>query len=98
AIYEYIVNLVSITRKTKYFSLGASPRASISLARLAKAFALISGRDYVLPSDISFLFESALSHRVILSQEARAAGVSASDILLKAKETINPPYFSKSGK
>ena len=74
SIYDYIVTLVEETRTSPMFSMGASPRGSIALLRMAKAMAVLSGRDYVTPEDISSVFFDVLGHRVKLSTKARAEG------------------------
>lgn len=74
SIYDYIVTLVERTRSSRLFSMGASPRGSIALLRMAKAMAVLSGRDYVTPEDISSVFGDVLGHRVKLSTKARAEG------------------------
>ena len=74
SIYEYIVTLVEKTRKDPYFAMGASPRGSIALLRMAKAMAVMYGREYVTPEDIRRVFADVLGHRVKLSTKARAEG------------------------
>lgn len=74
SIYDYIVTLVEKTRTSQLFSMGASPRGSIALLRMAKAMAVLSGRDYVTPEDISSVFFDVLGHRVKLGTKARAEG------------------------
>lgn len=64
-ILRYIVNIVNITRDDSLFSLGAGPRASISLMRGAQAYALLSGRDYVIPEDVIKMVVPVLVHRVV---------------------------------
>lgn len=74
SLYEYIVTLVEDTRTSPLFSMGASPRGSIALLRMAKAMAVLNGRDYVTPEDIRNVFTDVLGHRVKLSTKARAEG------------------------
>lgn len=81
AIKKYIVYLIDATRKHPLFDLGASPRASIALMKAAKAYAYISKRDYVLPDDIKYLTKHVLSHRVIISSEAKFEGKTTASIL-----------------
>ena len=66
---DYIVRLCSLTRRDSRILQGASPRAALSLTALAKATAWIQGRDYVIPSDIRFVFADAIQHRLIWAQE-----------------------------
>ena len=74
-IYEYIVNLVEATRTMEIFSMGASPRGTIALLRMAKAMAVIDGRDYVCAKDVQDVARDVLGHRVKLSARGRAQGI-----------------------
>ena len=92
-IKEYIVNLVHATREPEAYSVGwkldlskliefgGSPRASLSLARAARANAFLDGRSYVTPSDIKAIGHDVLRHRVIVSYEAEAEGITSEDII-----------------
>lgn len=90
-ITQYIVRLVQKTRDGARFALGASPRASLALMRLSRALALLSGRDYVIPEDISSLFLPALSHRLVLSQEMRMSHARVEDVLGEILREVEPP-------
>jgi MoxR-like ATPase len=81
AIKQYIVDLVTATRRETSLRLGASPRAALQLLGAAKARAAMSGRNHVLPDDIKALVQPVLAHRLIPNTEARLAGHSASKIL-----------------
>lgn len=94
-LYRYLVALVTATRKHSKLALGASPRASVALMRLAQAYAFIRGRDYVLPDDIGSLFRSAVGHRLMLRQEAKLANQSADDILVEILRSTDVPYHGK---
>ena len=74
-IYEYIVNLVEATRTMEIFSMGASPRGTIALLRMAKAMAVIDGRDYVCAKDVQDVASDVLGHRVKLSARGKAQGI-----------------------
>ena len=74
-IYEYIVNLVEATRMMEIFSMGASPRGTIALLRMAKAMAVIDGRDYVCAKDVQDVARDVLGHRVKLSARGKAQGI-----------------------
>ena len=81
AVQQYVVAITSATRRTDELMLGASPRATLHLIRAAKAHAAISGRDYVLPDDISGLAQAVLAHRLLPSVEAAMSGRSTFAIL-----------------
>ncbi len=74
-IYEYIVNIVESTRKLDIFSMGASPRGTIALLRMAKAMAVVDGRDYVTALDVQSVVKDTLGHRVKLSARGKAQGL-----------------------
>lgn len=86
---HYIVQLVMATRNAKAYSeqlakwiaYGASPRASIALERCARAKAWLEGRDFVTPDDIQAVFFNVLRHRLILTYDAEAQGLSTDDVL-----------------
>lgn len=90
-LYEYAVSLTEATRNPDLFTLGLSPRGSIALMKMAKAHAFVSGRDYVVPEDFREVFEPVANHRVILSTKAKAGGLSVSDALKQAFETVPLP-------
>ena len=74
-IYEYNVNLVEATRTMEIFSMGASPRGTIALLRMAKAMAVIDGREYVCAKDVQDVARDVLGHRVKLSARGKAQGI-----------------------
>jgi MoxR-like ATPase len=84
SVNRYVVALLRHTRGDERLYLGASPRAGIALLRVAKALALSEGRDYVLPDDVKSVATPVLAHRLILGPEARAAGLSAADLVSEA--------------
>jgi MoxR-like ATPase len=99
AIKGYIVDLVRATRDPKGYGLdlapllemGASPRATIALVRAGRGHALLSGRDYVTPHDVKCLASDILRHRIIISSEAEAEGLTADDIIAEVLNRIQVP-------
>ena len=87
SLQDYIIGLVTATRKNTDLALGASPRASLALFKTAQALATIRGRDHVLPDDIKYLVHATLAHRLILSPEAELRGRTAKAILDDVIET-----------
>jgi MoxR-like ATPase len=63
---RYIVELVDATRKHRQIAVGASPRASLALLKLSRAWALMRGRDFVMPEDVKPFVQATLAHRVVL--------------------------------
>ncbi len=96
-IKEYIVRIVlatrdkSATKYSKYIEWGASPRASIGFFIAAKAQALMSGRNFVLPQDIKDVAKPVLRHRVILNYEAQADNISADKVIESILNKIKTP-------
>ncbi len=91
AIREYIVNLVDATRKADFIQLGVSPRGSIALYRMAKAYALIKGRNFVLPDDIKILAPYVLSHRIILTPKGKSVLGNTENAIRRILEEITVP-------
>lgn len=96
AVEEYIVQLIVGTREAgrydselaEWLEFGASPRATIALDRCARANAWIAGRDYVSPDDVQAVAHDCLRHRLIVSFEAEAAGISSDQIIERLIERI----------
>ena len=80
-IYSYIVDLVSQTRNLEEVALGASPRASLIVSKMAQATAYFNGRSYVIPEDIASVFVPVTAHRIVVRREARLADRRAEDLL-----------------
>jgi len=79
-VYEYVARLIRETRNHQMIKLGISPRGSLALMSITKAVALLKGRDYVIPDDVSFIFKDVASHRIILSPQARINNTTAIDV------------------
>lgn len=91
AIETYILALVNATRGNPALSLGASPRASLALYHTAQSLAAIRGRSFVIPDDVQALTVPALSHRLILSSQARLHGKELIDVLKDVIEQVPVP-------
>ena len=90
-IYEYIVDLVEETRQNEMFSAGASPRGTIAILNMAKAIAVIDGRDFVTAEDVQDVVRDTLGHRVKLGQKARAQGMNMDGAIKRLIQTVRPP-------
>ncbi|HKK12771.1 MAG TPA: MoxR family ATPase [Flavobacteriaceae bacterium] len=88
---KYIAELIVATRSNQFLYLGASPRASIAVLKASKAFAAMSGRDFVTPEDIKRAVVPALHHRVIVTPEREMEGISSKDIIKQIIETVEIP-------
>ena len=80
-VVDYMVCLVGATRSHPMILRGASPRATLSMASMAKAVAMLKGRDYVTPEDVQTVFVDTISHRLLLSPEAEARDISETKLL-----------------
>jgi MoxR-like ATPase len=91
AVKHYLVQVVNATRNSRDLRLGASPRATLQLLRASRAFAALSGRDYVSPDDIATLGVSVLAHRVLPSTDAQLARRSVTDVIAHAISSVHIP-------
>jgi MoxR-like ATPase len=98
-IKDYAVRLVQATRKPKEFKLdleglvqyGASPRATLALARSARANAFVDGRAYVTPDDVKALAPDVFRHRILLTYEAEAEGVPVDEVSRRLLARVEVP-------
>ena len=88
----YITDLVEASRSSQLTELGISPRGAIAVSHMAKASALMHGRDYVAEEDVRDVFSDVCSHRIILTQKARAAGTTPRDALTQIMNSVRSPY------
>ena len=97
---RYMIELVSATRDPSayglseiadYLQFGASPRVSIDMFKAVKAMAFLRGKDYVSPVDIAYIIKEIMRHRIILSYEAEAEGVTADQIIDKIVQAVAIP-------
>ena len=88
---RYVVALLRQTRGDGRLYLGASPRAGISLLRVAKARALADGREYLVPDDVKAVAVSVLAHRLIVAPEARSSGLDGAAAVREALEKTPVP-------
>jgi MoxR-like ATPase len=91
ALFGYIVALVRKTREWPALTLGASPRAAVSLLHASKATAAMDGRDYVIPDDVKAAAAPVLRHRVLVRAEADLEGLTADQILDAVLRTVDVP-------
>ena len=91
AVGRYIVELVSATRESPSVSVGASPRGSLALMKLARVKALLDGRDFVVPDDVKAVAVPTLAHRLALRPELWVQRVAAEDVVLECMRSIPVP-------
>jgi len=99
-IEDYIIELIFATRNPKdygleelsqYLEFGASPRASIDMYKASRAIAYLKGQDFVSPIEIAYIAKEILRHRIILSYEAQAEGITQDDIISKVLLAVPIP-------
>ena len=99
-IEQYIIDIVFSTRNPKEYGLdkfadmisfGGSPRASISLAKAAKAYAFIQRRGYVIPEDVRAVIYDVLRHRIGLTYEAEAENITSEDLITQIINEVEVP-------
>jgi MoxR-like ATPase len=90
-LFDYIVSIVRATRNSPAVSLGASPRAAISLLLVAKGVAAIEGRDFLIPDDVKTAAPPILRHRVLLNPEADLEGITADQVVAEVLAGIAVP-------
>jgi MoxR-like ATPase len=97
---KYMIELVNATRNPSEYGLdelkdlihfGASPRVSIDMFKVVKAMAFFRGKDFVTPVDVAYIVKELMRHRIVLSYEAEAQGVTTDEIIQKVLETVAIP-------
>ena len=97
---EYMIELVSATRNpsayglddiAEYIQFGASPRVSIDMFKAVKAMAFMRGKDFVTPVDVAYIAKELMRHRIVLTYEAEAEGVTTDEMIQKVLETVKIP-------
>jgi MoxR-like ATPase len=91
SIGRYMVDLVGATRTRNRVQVGASPRGSLALMKLARAKAALSGRDFVTPDDVKSVAVPALGHRIILRPELWVQDVRGDDVIRECLDTVPTP-------
>jgi MoxR-like ATPase len=91
AVLDYLVALVRQTRQREDVQLGASPRATLALARSAQAAALLAGRSYVIPDDVRAVAVPVLAHRIRLTARAELHGLTAESVVRAVLEEVPVP-------
>ena len=96
SIYQYIVSLVSSTRNNPQIDIGSSPRGSLALTKMAKAWAYIHDRDYVIPDDVSDVFVDVMTHRITLKNgELYCISLNRTNILTTILNSVSKPTVRK---
>ncbi|MCD6172616.1 MAG: ATPase, partial [Sulfurimonas sp.] len=97
---KYMIELVNATRNPADYGLeelkdfiqfGASPRVSIDMFKAVKAMAFMRGKDFVTPVDVAYIVKELMRHRIVLTYEAEAEGITTDEIIQKVLETVAIP-------
>jgi len=97
---RYMIELVAATRDPKAYGLeeieefiqfGASPRVSIDMFKTVKAMAFLRGKEFVTPVDVAYVAKELMRHRIVLSYEAEAEGVTTDELIVKILDTVPVP-------
>ncbi len=91
AIEGYVVDLVAATRESRRLAVGASPRGSLALVKLARAKAALGGRDFVVPEDVKAVAVPALAHRLTVKPELWVQRLRGEDVIAEVLETVPTP-------
>lgn len=99
ALEKYLVALIAATRRPEQFGadlkrwiqIGASPRGTLALDRASRAYAWLNGRDHVTPEDVRAIAEDCLRHRIILSYESHAEGITSEHVLSEMIKQVAVP-------
>lgn len=91
-IVAYITDLSVASREHSAIDLGVSPRGAIAIGRMARACAYVRGRDFVIPSDVREVFCDVCTHRILLTQKAKAAGLTRRVVLQTILAETKEPY------
>jgi len=91
---DYIVKIVDASRRNIHLMLGASPRASLALYRLGQSYALLQGRNYVVPDDVKSLAHSVLGHRIIIKPESKLRRITPTAVVDEILKQVKVPASS----
>ena len=90
-VLAYAIRMCEATRQHEMIELGVSPRGVAALTRMAKAGAVLKGRNYVIPEDVQDVFIDVCAHRMVLRAQAQVEGITAAEILKNIMTQVKPP-------
>lgn len=95
SIYEYVTTLTQATREHPMVQLGVSPRGALAVCRMAKAYAYVQGRDFLIPEDVAAVFADVCCHRLVLATKARMLEERPETILRSIVSSVDMPVLKK---
>ena len=93
SIYEYVTKLTQATREHPMIALGVSPRGALAVCRMAKAYAFVHGRDFVIPEDVAAIFPDVCCHRLVLATKARMMEERPETLIQAILESVKMPVI-----
>ena len=93
SIYEYVTKLTQATREHPMIALGVSPRGALAVCRMAKAYAYVHGRDFVIPEDVAAIFPDVCCHRLVLATKARMMEERPETLIHAILESVKMPVI-----
>ena len=95
SVYEYVTRLTQATREHPLIQLGVSPRGALAVCRMAKAYAYLHGRDFVIPEDVAAVFPDVCCHRLVLATKARMMEEKPENLIRSILESVKMPVLKK---
>jgi len=95
SVYEYVTRLTQATREHPLIQLGVSPRGALAVCRMAKAYAYLHGRDFVIPEDVAAVFGDVCCHRLVLATKARMMEEKPENLIRSILESVKMPVLKK---
>ena len=95
AVLDYVTTLVEKTRTHPQVALGVSPRGALAVCRMAKAYAYLNGRNFVMPEDVAAIFPDVCAHRLMLNSKARMMEEKPESVLAEILKTTDMPVLKK---
>ena len=95
AVLDYVTTLVEKTRSHPQVALGVSPRGALAVCRMAKAYAYLNGRDFVMPEDVAAIFPDVCAHRLMLNSKARMMEETPESVLAEILKSVDMPVLKK---
>ena len=95
AVYEYVTRLTQATREHPMVQLGISPRGALAVCRMAKAYAYLQGRDFVIPEDVAAIFGDVCAHRLVLGTKARMMEEKPESVIASVLQSVKMPVTRK---
>ena len=95
AVYEYVTRLTQASREHPMVQLGVSPRGALAVCRMAKAYAYLIGRDFVIPEDVAAVFPDVCCHRLVLTTKARMMEERPETVIAAILDSVKMPVIKQ---